>query len=57
MDTEKFVSFKQKVVSNVSKVIVGKEEAIELVTVAFICGGHVLIEDILGVGKTMLIIW
>jgi MoxR-like ATPase len=55
MDTIKFVNFKDAVVSNVSKVIIGKEEAIELVIVAFICGGHVLIEDIPGVGKTMLI--
>lgn len=55
MDVQGFVNFKEKVVNNVSKVIVGKEEVIELVTVAFICGGHVLIEDIPGVGKTMLI--
>jgi MoxR-like ATPase len=55
MEVEKFINFKEKVVRNVSKVIVGKEEAIEIVTVAFICGGHVLIEDIPGVGKTMLI--
>lgn len=55
MDVQKFVDFKEKVVRNVSKVIVGKDEVIELVAVAFICGGHVLIEDIPGVGKTMLI--
>lgn len=55
MDVQKFVNFKEKVINNVSKVIVGKAEAIELVTVAFICGGHVLIEDIPGMGKTMLI--
>lgn len=55
MDVKRFVNFKERVIENVSKVIVGKEDAIELVTVAFICGGHVLIEDIPGVGKTMLI--
>lgn len=55
MDVKKFVSFKEKLTDNVSRVIVGKEEVIELVAVAFICGGHVLIEDIPGVGKTMLI--
>lgn len=55
MDVQSFINFKEKVVDNVSKVIVGKEEVIELVTVAFICGGHVLIEDIPGMGKTMLI--
>lgn len=55
MDVQSFINFKEKVVENVSRVIVGKEEVIKLVTVAFICGGHVLIEDIPGMGKTMLI--
>lgn len=55
MDVKKYVLFKEKLTDNVSRVIVGKEEVIELVAVAFICGGHVLIEDIPGVGKTMLI--
>jgi len=41
-------------VSNVSKVIVGKKEDIELVLVALLCEGHVLIEDVPGIGKTML---
>ncbi len=43
-----------KLVGNVSKVIVGKKEAIELVLVALLCEGHVLIEDVPGIGKTML---
>jgi MoxR-like ATPase len=43
-----------KLVSNISKVIVGKKETIELVLVALLCEGHVLIEDIPGIGKTML---
>ncbi len=43
-----------RLVSNVSKVIVGKKETIELVMVALLCEGHVLIEDIPGIGKTML---
>jgi MoxR-like ATPase len=43
-----------RLVSNVSKVIVGKQETIELVLVALLCEGHVLIEDIPGIGKTML---
>jgi MoxR-like ATPase len=55
MDTEKYLQFKEKINKNVSKVIVGKEEVIDLITVSFICGGHVLMEDIPGVGKTMLI--
>ena len=40
--------------NNVSKVIVGKKETIELVLVALLCEGHVLIEDVPGIGKTML---
>ena len=40
--------------SNVRRVIVGKDEAIELALIALICKGHVLIEDVPGVGKTTL---
>ena len=39
---------------NISRVIVGKEEAIEYALIALLCGGHVLIEDVPGVGKTTL---
>ena len=39
---------------NIGKVIVGKEEAIEYALVALLCKGHVLIEDVPGVGKTTL---
>jgi MoxR-like ATPase len=46
--------FAQTVVDNVERVIVGKREAIELLMVALLCEGHVLIEDVPGVGKTML---
>ena len=55
MNTEQFIDFKQKVVENVSKVIIGKDDIIELIAISFICGGHVLLEDIPGVGKTMLV--
>jgi len=47
-------SFARSVIENVERVIVGKREAIELVMVALFCEGHVLIEDVPGVGKTML---
>jgi MoxR-like ATPase len=40
--------------ANVGKVIVGKSEPIDLVLVALLCEGHVLIEDVPGTGKTML---
>jgi len=44
----------QAVKSNVGKVIVGKEEVIELLVIALITNGHVLLEDVPGTGKTML---
>lgn len=55
MDLKLFVDFKEKVVGNVSKVIIGKDREIELIIVAFLSGGHVLLEDIPGMGKTMMI--
>lgn len=54
MDTKKFTLFKDKIVDNVSQVIVGKEDVIEKVIVAFIASGHVLLEDVPGLGKTKL---
>ena len=39
---------------NIRRVIVGKDEAIELLLIALICRGHVLIEDVPGVGKTTM---
>jgi MoxR-like ATPase len=46
--------FITQVIDNVERVIVGKRDAIELMMVALLCEGHVLIEDVPGVGKTML---
>lgn len=46
--------FADAVINNVEKVIVGKRPAIELVLIALLCEGHVLIEDAPGTGKTML---
>jgi MoxR-like ATPase len=43
-----------RLLNNVSKVIVGKKETAELVLVTLLCEGHVLIEDVPGIGKTML---
>jgi MoxR-like ATPase len=54
MKPEAVQGFAQTVVENVERVIVGKREAIELVMVALLCEGHVLIEDVPGTGKTML---
>ena len=44
----------QKLIDNISKVIVGKRDVIELVVVGLISNGHVLLEDVPGLGKTML---
>lgn len=45
----------QSIIDNVEKVIVGKRDVIQYSLVALLCGGHVLLEDVPGVGKTMLI--
>ena len=42
-------------ISNIEKLIVGKRDSIEKVLAALLCGGHVLIEDVPGVGKTKLV--
>ena len=44
----------QKIIENIEKVIVGKSRAVELGVIALMCEGHALIEDVPGVGKTML---
>jgi MoxR-like ATPase len=46
--------FTDRVICNVETVIVGKRQQIELLMVALLCQGHVLIEDVPGTGKTML---
>lgn len=43
-----------KLKENLSKVIIGKDKTIELTIISFLCQGHILIEDVPGVGKTML---
>lgn len=54
MNVEKFVEFKNRLEENVSKVIVGKKDKIDKIVAAFICSGHVLLEDVPGLGKTKL---
>ena len=44
-----------KIKANIGKVIVGKEDTIDMLLVSMLCGGHVLLEDVPGTGKTMLI--
>ncbi len=43
-----------RLVSNIEKVIFGKREVVELIVTALLCRGHLLIEDVPGLGKTML---
>ena len=47
-------AFADRLVDNIETVIIGKREALELLMVALLCEGHVLLEDVPGVGKTML---
>ena len=47
-------SFGSKLTTNLEKVIVGKRHTIEIIVVGLLCQGHVLIEDVPGVGKTVL---
>ena len=47
-------AFAKKVMHNVQQVVVGKDAVVELTIVALLCEGHVLIEDVPGLGKTVL---
>ena len=46
--------FSEKIVGNISKVIIGKNETIRLLVTALVADGHVLLEDVPGTGKTKL---
>jgi MoxR-like ATPase len=52
---EQAVMCMRKIINNVEKIIVGKEYAVSLVVATLVCRGHVLIEDVPGVGKTSLV--
>ena len=47
-------NFTTKVIANIEKVIIGKRDTVELAVIGLLCQGHLLIEDVPGVGKTML---
>lgn len=55
MNAAAFVEFRDKVVNNCAKAILGKNDVIELILISFVCGGHVLLEDVPGTGKTTLL--
>jgi MoxR-like ATPase len=52
LDTVK--QFAERIFQNVEQVIIGKRNAVELLLVALLCRGHVLLEDVPGTGKTVL---
>lgn len=51
---EKIAAFGEKIINNLEKVIVGKRAPLETIVIGLLCEGHILIEDVPGVGKTML---
>ena len=55
MDPEKFQDLFHRLESEVSKVIVGHDDVIRKVLIAFFAGGHVLLEGVPGLGKTLLV--
>lgn len=55
MDKNQLLSKCNDIKSNVSKVIIGKDNEIELVLATFLSGGHILLEDLPGLGKTMMV--
>ena len=54
MTATTLTEFTTRITENVETVIIGKHEQIELLMVALLCQGHVLLEDVPGTGKTML---
>ena len=54
MDYYGFAEAVERIVSNVERAVAGKREGVSLAVVALLAGGHVLIEDVPGVGKTLL---
>ena len=51
---EQVRAFAERIFQNVEQVIIGKRQAVELVLIALLCRGHVLLEDVPGTGKTVL---
>jgi len=50
-----FAANKSKdIIENIKKVVIGKDSEIEFCVIALLCGGHILIEDVPGLGKTVL---
>jgi MoxR-like ATPase len=54
MEIQDIKALELKIKENIEKVIIGKEEVIDLVLTSVIAGGNILLEDVPGTGKTML---
>jgi len=54
MEYSQIANFAQKIKDNISQVIIGKDHEIELVLTALLAGGHILLEDVPGTGKTTM---
>ena len=55
METKSITDYKDRIMDTCRRIIVGKDEVIEKVLITFLCSGHVLLEDLPGTGKTMLL--
>ena len=54
MERQDVRALAQKILENVKRVIIGKDEEIRLILTAMLTGGHVLMEDVPGTGKTVM---
>lgn len=54
MNQTELKALSDKLLGNIERIIVGKEEVIQQLLISLICGGHVLLEDVPGTGKTLL---
>lgn len=54
MEINQIQSQVENIKKNISKVIVGKSEVVDLILTALLCGGHILLEDVPGTGKTLM---
>ena len=54
MEIKEVAALAEKLRGNVAKVIIGKDDVIDKVTLCLFCGGHILLEDIPGTGKTTM---
>ncbi len=55
MDQKLFTDYKKRILESCESIIVGKRGVIEKVLICFLCSGHILLEDVPGTGKTILL--